>query len=254
MLALLIFHLSSPSQRFDDSLRPGGWLALEENGEVTVQSHGSLNFNVTPPRQGDVISMPRKRGRLIAIEGIDQAGKRTQANLLAAEIRRKGILVSVWDFPDYTTPLGRQLKAYLEGRARLEAHLVHLLYAANRWEIAGELARRIKRGEVIIVNRYSPSNLAYGLAHGLRLRWLISLEEDLPKPDVVVLLDISPRTSLGRKSRDRDIHEGDLAYLTTVRREYLRLAERYSWKLVDGRRDVEDVRRSILMEVAPILR
>jgi dTMP kinase len=178
--------------------------------------------------------MPRKRGRLIAIEGIDQAGKRTQANFLAAKIRRTGRRVSVWNFPDYTTPLGKQLKAYLAGKIRLDAHAVHLLYAANKWEVAAELVRRIRRGEVIIVNRYTPSNIAYGLAHGLPGRWLVSLEKGLPKPDRVVVLDISPRTSLWRKRRGRDVHESDLVYLDRVRRRYLHLAERYGWNMVDG--------------------
>ena len=186
--------------------------------------------------------MRKKRGLLIAIEGIDQAGKRTQASLLAKKIRNLGLPVSVWSFPDYTTPLGRQLKAYLAGKIQLDLHSIHLLYAANKWELSGELANRIRRGGVVIVNRYSPSNLAYGIAHGLSRAWLNSLEEGLPKPDVVVVLDVSPRTSFNRKIRERDLHESDLAYLKSVRRAYLRLARKYRWKIVDGQYDSETVR------------
>jgi dTMP kinase len=202
----------------------------------------------------DVATVPRRRGSLIAIEGIDQAGKRTQAHFLAARIRRNGVAVSVWNFPDYTTPLGQQLRAYLAGRIRLDTHAVHLLYAANKWEVANELKRRIRNGESIIVNRYTPSNVAYGLAHGVPEAWLVSLEEGLPKPDAVVLLDISPRTSAGRKSRGRDLHEGNLAYLKRVRREYLRLAKRHGWVIIDGSRDPKEVRTFIWLKVAPILR
>jgi len=184
----------------------------------------------------------KKRGLLIAIEGIDQAGKRTQASLLAKKIRNLGLPVSVWSFPDYTTPLGRQLKAYLAGKIQLDLHSIHLLYAANKWELSGELANRIRRGGVVIVNRYSPSNLVYGIAHGLSRAWLNSLEEGLPKPDVVVVLDVSPRTSFNRKIRERDLHESDLTYLKSVRRAYLRLARKYRWKIVDGQYDSETVR------------
>ena len=116
------------------------------------------------------------------------------------------------------------------------------------------MVRRIRRGEVVIVNRYTPSNIAYGLAHGLPGSWLIGLEEGLPKPDSVVVLDISPRTSLWRKRRGRDVHEGNLAYLNRVRREYLHLAKRYGWKTVDGGWDPETVRRLVWVNVAPILR
>ena len=202
-------------------------------------------------RQGP---LPKKRGRLIAVEGIDQAGKRTQAHLLAGEIRNMGLPVSVWNFPDYTTPLGRELKAYLAGKIRIDLHSVHLLYAANRWEVARELVNRVGRGRVVIVNRYSPSNLAYGVAHGLPSAWLNSLEEGLPKPDVVVVLDVTPRTSFIRKIRERDLHEGDLTYLRMVRRAYLRLARKYGWKVVDGQRDSATVRRLIWSQVYRFLR
>ncbi|MGP8071092.1 MAG: dTMP kinase [Candidatus Bathyarchaeia archaeon] len=196
----------------------------------------------------------KKRGLLIAIEGIDQAGKRTQASLLAKKIRGLGLPVSVWSFPNYTTPLGRQLKAYLAGKIRLDLHAVHLLYAANKWELADELSNRIGRGEVVIVNRYTPSNLAYGVAHGLSPAWLNLLEDRLPKPDVVVVLDVSPRTSFKRKLQERDLHEGDLTYLSRVRRVYLRLARKYGWKIVDGRHDCETVRGLVWDRVYKFLR
>jgi len=195
----------------------------------------------------------RKRGRLIAIEGIDQAGKKTQALLLAAEIRKAGVVVSVWNFPDYSTSIGKQLGAYLQGKIRLDLHSVHLLYAANKWEVADDLRCRLERGEEVIVNRYSPSNLAYGVAHGLHRDWLVSLEEGLPKPNVVIVLDIPPRVSAGRKRTRRDVHEVDLAYLKNVRRQYLQLGSRYRWKIVDGRQDPATVRRLVWMEVAPVL-
>ena len=198
--------------------------------------------------------MHKIRGRLIAIEGIDQAGKRTQANLLAKKVRSLGLPVSVRSFPDYTTPLGRQLKAYLAGKIQLDLHSVHLLYAANKWELARELTHRIERGEVVIVNRYSPSNLAYGVAHDLHSAWLNSLEEGLPKPDVVLVLDVSPRTSFIRKSRERDLHEGDLAYLRRVRRVYLRLARKNGWKVIDGEIDSVTVRRLVWGQVYRFLR
>ncbi len=177
------------------------------------------------------------RGRLIAIEGIDQSGKRTQAILLARELRRRGYHTSVWNFPDYATPLGRQLKAYLAGRSRLNYRAVHLLYAANRWARVEELNNELRRGRNIIVNRYSPSNLAYGIAHGLPLEWLITLENGLPKPDAVFVLKITPHTSFGRKKKRRDVHEGDRKYLSKVRAAYLHLARKYGWKVIDGDQD-----------------
>jgi dTMP kinase len=191
------------------------------------------------------VLLARSRGRLVAIEGIDQAGKKTQTQLLAKDLRRRGYPVSVWEFPDYSTRLGRQLKSYLAGEGRLDLHAVHLLYSANRWEVAEKLEREIRGGANVVVNRYWPSNLAYGIAHGLPADWLVCLDRGLPKPDLVIVLDISPRTSLKRKRKGRDVHEGDLVYLRKVRNAYLRLARKYGWKVVDGARDSETIQSEL---------
>jgi dTMP kinase len=199
-------------------------------------------------------TLPAKRGRLIAIEGIDQSGKRLQSGLLARELTRNGHSTSVWSFPDYSTPLGKQLKAYLAGRSHFDYHAAHLLYAANKWEKAQQLRRGIRNGRNIIVNRYTPSNLAYGVAHGLALNWLSSLERGLPKPDVVFVLDIKTQTSFMRKKRRRDFHESDRDYLNRVRRAYIWLAPRYGWKVINGDREPARVHSDLCAHVSRFLR
>jgi dTMP kinase len=194
------------------------------------------------------------RGRLIALEGIDQSGKRTQSNLLAKEFTARGLRASVWNFPDYTTQIGKQLRAYLDGRSRLDYHAVHLLYAANKWERTQELNRLLASGHNIIVNRYSPSNLAYGVARGLPLSWLKALENGLPIPDIVIILDITPRLSFNRKRSRRDIHEADRQYLNKVRSTYLRLAKKYNWKVIDAKQDPKTVHAELWIKVARLFR
>ena len=189
--------------------------------------------------------MTADRGWLVAIEGIDQAGKKTQSQLLAKHLRRSGYSVSVWEFPDYSTRLGKQLKSYLVGRDRLDLHAVHLLYSANRWEVAEKLQREISKGTSVVVNRYWPSNLAYGIAHGLSSKWLASLDDGLPKPDLVIILDIPPHKSLERKRKGRDVHEGNLVYLRNVRNKYLQLARKYHWIIVNGARDTKTVQSEV---------
>lgn len=198
--------------------------------------------------------MHTSRGRLIAIEGIDQSGKRTQALLLAQKLRRRGYPASLWSFPDYSTPLGGQLRDYLAGRSVLNHRAVHLLYAANRWEKAAQLNHDLLRGRNIIVNRYSPSNLAYGAAHGLPLEWLRTLESGLPKAEAVLVLDITPSASFARKSELRDVHEGDRRYLIKVRSIYLRLAKEYGWQVIDGGRDPSIVQSELWALVSHFMR
>lgn len=194
--------------------------------------------------------MQRTRGRLIALEGIDQSGKRTQSNLLAKELARRGFQATVWDFPDYTTPIGKQLRAYLAGGSELDYHAVHLLYAANKWERVQELNRAIASGHNVIVNRYSPSNLAYGVARGLELDWLRALEDGLPRPDVVFVLDVTPGVSFKRKRSRRDVHEADRQYLKKVRGTYLRFARKYGWKVINAKQDPKAVHAELWIGVS----
>lgn len=197
--------------------------------------------------------MRQGSGKLVVVDGIDQSGKKTQTQMLARKIRKFGYHTSIWSFPDYATPLGRQLKLYLAGRIRFDFHAVHLLYSANKWENAASIAREVKRGRVVIINRYTPSNLAYGIAHGLSANWLERLEMDLPKPDLVLILDVSPRVSFERKRQLRDVHEENLPYLREVRDAYLRLARKHGWKIIDGECDAEIVSLELWKFVQPIL-
>jgi len=194
-----------------------------------------------------------KLGQLIVIDGIDQSGKKTQTELLARKIRRHGFSCAIWSFPAYRTPLGQRLKAYLAGKERPDLRVVHLLYAANKWEVAAKISEQRLRGTVVIANRYTPSNLAYGAAHGLPLTWLTILEAELPKPNRIFILDVPVKISFGRKTQQRDIHEEDASYLKKVRRMYLRLAKERNWTVVNGRSEPSVVHSQIWKLVAKSL-
>jgi dTMP kinase len=161
--------------------------------------------------------------------------------MLAKRIRNAGFHPVTWDFPVYHTPIGQYLRAYLTGRRRLDLHVVHLLYAANKWEVQHKIIAQLMSGRVVVANRYTPSNLAYGIAHGLPFNWLFSLESMLPKPSQVFILDVPVESSFDRKSQRRDLHEGNSEYLRKVRKAYLQLSKRYRWTIIDGTRSPEVV-------------
>jgi len=66
---------------------------------------------------------------IIVIEGFDQAGKRTQSQLLAKALRAKKLKCKIFSFPDYTTPLGKEIKYYLSGRRKFPPQVIHCLLA-----------------------------------------------------------------------------------------------------------------------------
>jgi len=182
---------------------------------------------------------------LIVLEGIDKAGKNTQARLLAENIRRDGKTVNCISFPDYTTPLGREIKRFLMGKVDFRPEVRQLLYVANRWEREGDISRWLREGNYVIADRYSQANLVYGMANGLDLNWMLALEEGLPKADSVVVLDITPEVAV-RRERGKDVYEKDMEFQRRIRSLYLELGEKLGWKVVNGMRDPKEVAEEVL--------
>jgi dTMP kinase len=185
------------------------------------------------------------RGRIIALEGIDQSGKRTQTQLLANELKKKAAKVSIISFPIYKSPSGRQIQRFLEGKQKYPATALHMLYSLNRWENQEQIIKLVQNSDFVIADRYYPSNWAYGVSRGLSLEWLQRLDRGLPTASLVILLDVPVHSSFTRKSRGRDAHERDKQLLTKVRRTYGALARKFDWKIVDATRPVEEVHEAI---------
>lgn len=187
-----------------------------------------------------------RRGYLIVIEGIDQSGKKTQSLLLEDRMRKEGWDVTAISFPDYKTPLGKEIKKFLAAeKSTSPLQILHMLLAANRWERENELSSWLNAGKIVIANRYSPSNLTYGISRGFDQDWLLNLESGLPDPDLVIVLDIDPTTSTSRKHSDRDLNERDNELLAKVSRSYRKMTELHGWNLINGDETVERIHEDI---------
>lgn len=189
--------------------------------------------------------MHSKKKSLMVFEGLDQSGKKTQVELLVKNLKERGYQVEKMAFPDYNTPIGKEIKAFLLGEKEYNVHVRHILYAANRWERKEDIERWLDEEKFVLVDRYSSSNLAYGLANGLDLDWLLSLERGLPEADLIILIDTSPEASFERKHVERDLYERDLSFLKKVREAYIQLSRKFNWIVVNGERSIEDVHNDI---------
>ena len=196
--------------------------------------------------------MSRPKGIFIAIEGIDAAGKRTQTSILRAWFGSKGMTTHSLSFPAYETVIGKEIRKFLDGSVNYPQQVRAMLYAANRWEKKAELEAILSRTDVTIVDRYSGSNLAYGVSNGLNLGWLLHLEEGLPKPDLVLLLDASP-TKLVPRRGGKDSYERNISLQEKARSVYLELAERFGWSAVDANGGIEETSRAVASVVSKAL-
>ena len=185
-----------------------------------------------------------RKGKIIVIEGIDKAGKTTQTNLLFKKFKNKCVK---FDFPDYTTPIGKEIKQFLDGKRVYSDQVKMMLLSANRWEKKTEIDRVIGKGTTIIMNRYYQSNLVYGVSKGLKLDWLVALDEGLPKADLVIVIDIKTDTLFTRsKNSVIDTFEKDRELIRKVKKTYRLLAKKFTWYVVDGEKSVDDVHSQVL--------
>lgn len=194
-----------------------------------------------------------RRGKIIVIEGIDKAGKTTQANLLLKKLKGKKYVK--FDFPDYSTPVGIEIKQFLDGKRDYSDEVKMMLLSANRWEKKSEIESIIGKGTTIIMNRYYQSNLVYGISKGLKLKWLLALDEGLPKADLVVVIDIKTNTLVKRSRNDiTDTFEQDLDLIRKVRRNYKMLANKFNWHIIDGEDTVNIVNVQVVELVRKIMK
>uniref|UniRef100_A0A146M3Y3 dTMP kinase n=1 Tax=Lygus hesperus TaxID=30085 RepID=A0A146M3Y3_LYGHE len=104
------------------------------------------------------------RGALIVLEGCDCSGKSTQCRRIVEKLRSSKIQAELVSFPDRTTPIGSLINDYLKKDVHVADQVIHLLFAANRWERAEELKSLVNKGVTVVVDRYSYSGVAYSAA------------------------------------------------------------------------------------------
>ena len=187
-----------------------------------------------------------KRGKIIVLEGTDKSGKTSQSRMLAEALKASGKVCVILDFPDYTTPIGMEIKAFLEGkRDYYTPEVKHLLFSANRWEKKKEIESMLENGTIVIMNRYWQSNLVYGVANGMDANWLIRLDRGLPKENIVLMILVKPTIS-ARRAEMQDAFESDRQLAVKAYENYLKFAKQFRWRIIDGSKSKEQVHQEIM--------
>ena len=92
-----------------------------------------------------------RKGKIIVLEGTDKAGKTTQSRMLVEALKGAGKICVVVDFPDYTTPIGMEIRAFLDGKRDYPPEVKHLLFSANRWEKKEEIEAMLENDTIVIL-------------------------------------------------------------------------------------------------------
>ncbi len=190
--------------------------------------------------------------KLFVIEGVDGAGKSTQIKLLREFFSEKGYKCEYLHFPRTEAPyFGELIARFLRGEfgtiGEVDPYLVALLYAGDRKDASEMLQQWLKEGKIVLLDRYTYSNIAYQCAkiqeiaaQDRLMQWILALEFDhfsIPRPDLNIFLDV-PFTFTERKlsglrtgkdrnylNGSRDIHEESMDFQKKVRDLYLRVSQ-----------------------------
>lgn len=151
-------------------------------------------------------------GLFVVIEGIDGAGTTTQCERYAARLRAAGRRVHVTREPS-GGPVGALLRQVLTHRVTLprsrQAQTMALLFAADRLDhLAHEVEPRLAEGYVVLSDRYDLSSLTYqSLSEGdagdeaasHSVEWIRALNQSARRPDVTIVIDVSPEVAAERR-------------------------------------------------------
>jgi len=190
--------------------------------------------------------------KLFVVEGVDGAGKSTQIKLLNRFFSQKGYNCEYLHFPRTEAPFfGELIARFLRGEFgflnEVNPWLVAMLYAGDRKDAASLISEWLNDGKIVLLDRYTYSNIAYQCAklndkaeQKSLMNWILGLEFShfgIPEPGLNIFLDVpfsftEKKLLSSRKGSDRnylqgthDIHENSLVFQRSVREMYLKVAE-----------------------------
>lgn len=211
-------------------------------------------------------------GTFITFEGIEGSGKTTQINLLKEYLVKKNYRVEITREPGGTS-IGEQIRRILldNNNKNISGETELLLSLADRVQhLQGVILPALKEDKIVLCDRFSDSTLAYqGYGRKIDLGLIENLHQIVLgeiKPDLTILLDIDISEGLKRaetrnlqreeSEREERFEKEKLEFHQRVRNGYLELAKknRERIKIIDGKRDREDIQKQVRSYTEEILR
>lgn len=218
------------------------------------------------------------KGKLIVIDGTDGSGKCTQVTLLTGRLKKEGYTVKVVDFPEYYKNffgkfIGHCLSEQYFNFIKVHPKIASVLYAADRWESKEEIEGWLKKGYIVIANRYASSNQIHqgGKIKNAKKRqafieWLNEMEYGvfkIPVPDVTFYLSLpielvlkllkerdSSKMKRAYLKKKKDVHESDVDFMKNSVKSALWLAKRQkNWTRINCSKNGEILSREAIHEM-----
>ncbi|PIE57012.1 MAG: dTMP kinase [Desulfobulbus propionicus] len=194
-------------------------------------------------------------GLLIVFEGIDGTGKTTQLHSLAAYLKELGREVTITREPT-DGPYGKKLREHFSRRHQLDPDEELALFINDRRQHVHELIMPdLRRGRIILTDRYYFSSAAYQGAAGGDPEAIFARHGFAPEPHLVLLLVLSPEEAVQRIRVSRGDRLNDFEQLTQLRR-VAELYQRFTHPCIhrlDASAPFDHVQAAIRQAVQPLL-
>lgn len=198
-----------------------------------------------------------KKGFLVVFEGIDGAGKTTQANLLFDRLKRKQFDVIISKEPTDSI-YGQKIKKLAQGERAFVKPVdeYHLFINDRKVHVANVIKPALEEKKIVILDRYYFSTIAYQGAIGLDpIKIKLDNESFAPVPEIVFLLSIPPRLGLRRIQKGRN-EEPNLfereENLEKVKHLLDSLKENYIVP-INGAEEIEDIHNTVMNVIDDIV-
>lgn len=227
------------------------------------------------------------KGKLIVIDGTDGSGKATQVNFLIDRLKNDGYEVRMVDFPEYYKNffgafIGHCLAEQYYNFLHVHPKIASVLYAADRFESKDKIEGWIKKGYIVVANRYASANQIHqgGKISSLKkrqefLRWLDDMEFKvfgIPRPNIIFYLNVplafgnkllkerNQNTNRVYLRRKEDVHESDADFMKNSYKSAMWLADNQpNWCKINcveknKLRTREDIHEEVYKNVLKILK
>ncbi|MDQ5927675.1 MAG: dTMP kinase [Patescibacteria group bacterium] len=188
-------------------------------------------------------------GKLIALYGINNLGKSTQAKRLVERLIKEGKEAYYLKYPLYNlAPSGQMINGYLRNGNpyELSPREYQIVHVVNRTQYDAALRARLMSGEWIVVEDYVGTGMAWGVGAGVDEAFLQELNSHLLREDLPIFMD-GERFMEAKEEGHK--HETDDVLMAKVKEMHHTLAKKNGWFMVNANQTRDEVHEDIWKHV-----
>ncbi len=192
---------------------------------------------------------------LIVFEGIDASGKTTISRMVKEFLEVRGFKTALYTYPNKSSIYGSIINLFLKSKISLTPQEQFFLYLLDMYRDKQDVVDKLSKNFIVLMDRYYTSTIAYQCTQGFDYGIAKTVIEylDMPKPNIIIYLDIDPKTAIERKltqKKSLDVFEGNIEFLANVRKLYLKMAgEGYptkKWIVIDASKEIKEIYKDVV--------